>query len=227
MSFVISANWLFVLTQSRRLHKIIHGNFSVRVLSSATTTPYCCHLSSDTIQVALNAAAAETRHTPNDWDNNCEWFIGEVLGQLEQPNDVDHGMPTVHAELAVIIAMVKGEIKDVLPYVGVSKLSCTMCSHYIGAFNEVSEQKIVTKGSHGKAYAGWVWPTFPDNDEELRRVFLGRVRRQLLSDFEAYVERRLSDSSVGSGGPEWEVIGTDEEITELYAETETWLAVGL
>ena len=227
MSFVISANWLFVLTQSRRLHKIIHGNFSVQVLSSATTTPYRCHLSSDTIQVALNAAAAETRHTPNDWDNNCEWFIGEVLGQLEQPNDVDHGMPTVHAELAMVIAMVKGEIKDVLPYIGVSKLSCTMCSHYIDAFNEVSGAKIVTKGPHGKAYAGWVWPTFPDGDEELRRAFLGRVRRQLLSDFEAYVERRLSDSSVGSGGPEWGIKRTHEEITEMFAETETWLAVGL
>jgi OTT_1508-like deaminase len=216
MSFVISANRLFILTQSHRLRKIIDGNFSIQVLSSATTTPYRCHLSSGTIQAALNAAVAETGH-PSDWDNKCEWFIEQVLGKLQEPIDVDHSTPMVHAELAMIIAMVKGEIKDVLPYIGVSKLSCTMCSHYIGAFNQVCKQNIVTKGSNGKAYPGWFWSSFPDRDEELRQTFLGRVRRQLLSDFEAYVVRRLSDSSVGSGGPEVK-IGTSDEIDEWVAE---------
>jgi hypothetical protein len=159
MSFVISANRLFILTQSHRPRKIIHGNFSVQVLSSATTTPYRCHLSSETIQAALNTAVAETGHLLNDWDNKCKWFIAKVLGKLEEPIDVDHWTPTVHAELAMIMAMVKGEIKDVLPYIGVSKVSCTMCSHYIGAFNQVWKQNIVTKGSHGKAYPGWFWPS--------------------------------------------------------------------
>jgi hypothetical protein len=217
MSFVISANRLFILTQSHRLRKIIQGNFSVQVLSSATTTPYRCHLSSETIQVALDTAVAETGRLPNDWDNKCKWFIAKVLGKLKEPIDVDHRTPTVHAELAMVIAMVKGEIKDVLPYIGVSKLSCSMCSHYIGAFNQVCKQNIVTKGSHGKAYPGWSWPGFPDRDEELRRAFLGRVRRQLLGDFEEYVERRLSDSNVGSGGPELEM-QTSEEVDELFAE---------
>ena len=91
--------------------------------------------------MALNAAAAETGHLPNDWDNKCDRFIAEVLGKLKEPIDVDHSTPRVHAELAMIIAMVKGEIKDVLPYIGVSKVSCTMCSHYIGAFNQVSQAK--------------------------------------------------------------------------------------
>ena len=218
MSFVISANRLFILTQSHRLRKIIQGNFSVQVLSSATTTPYRYHLSSETIQVALNTAAAETGRPPNDWDNKCEWFIAKVLGKLKGPIDVGHSTPTVHAELAMIIAMVKGKIKDVLPYIGVSKLSCTMCSHYIGAFNQVCNQNIVTKGSNGKAYPGWFWPSFPDRDEELRQAFLGRVRRQLLSDFEAYAERRLSDSSMGSGRPEREKIRTSDEIDEWLAE---------
>jgi hypothetical protein len=217
MSFVISAYRLFILTQSCRLHKTIQGNFSVQVLSSATTTPYRCRLSSETIRAALNAAVAENRHASGDWDKKCEWFIAEVLGELKEPIDADHLTPTVHAELAMIMAMVKGEIKDVLPYVGVSKLSCTMCSHYIDAFNEVTGQKIVTKGSRGKAYPGWFWPSLPDRDEEVRRFFVGQVRRQLLSDFEASAGRRLSDSSVGSGAPEW-VIGSYDEIEELFAE---------
>jgi len=115
----------------------------------------------------------------------------------------------------MITAMANGEIRDVLPYVGVSKLSCTMCSHYIDAFNEVWGQKIATKGSHGKAYPGWFWPIHPGRDEELRRAFLRRVRRQLLSDFDAFAERRLSDGSVGSGGPEWQLGRTDDEIDEM------------
>jgi OTT_1508-like deaminase len=217
MSFVISAKRLFILTQSHRLRKIIHGNFSVQVLSSATTTPYRCHLSSETIQAALNTAVAEIGQHPNDWDNKCKWFIGKVLGKLEEPIDVDHWTPTVHAELAMIIAMIQGEIKDVLPYIGVSKVSCTMCSHYIGAFNQVWKQNIVTKGSHGKAYPGWFWPNFPGRDEEVRKAFLGRVRQQLLSDFEAYAERRLSDSSVVSGGPEVKN-RTLDEVYESIAE---------
>ena len=131
-----------------------------KVLSSSLqlsthTTPYRCHLSSETIQTALNAAVAETREPPDDWENKREWLIEEVLGKLKEPIDVVHRRPTVHAELAMIIAIVKGDIKDVLPYVGVPKLSCTMCSHYIGVFNKVWKQKIVTKGSHGKAYPGW------------------------------------------------------------------------
>ena len=196
----ISANRLFALTQSHRLRNIICGNFSIRVLSSLTTTPYRCHLSSETIQAALETAVVVTGHLLNDWDNKCEWFIAEVLGKLKEPIDVDNWKPTVHAVLAMIIAMTKGEIKDLLPYVGVSKLSCTMCSHYINAFNEVCGQKIVTKGSHGKAYPAWFWPGFPDHDEEFRRAFIGRVRRQLLSDFEAYAERRLSGDLAGRNG---------------------------
>ena len=113
-----------------------------------------------------------------------EWFIANILGKLKEPIDVDHSTPTVHAELAMIMAMVKGEIKDVLPYIGVSKLSCAMCSHYIGAFNLVFQRNVVTKGSHGKAYPGWSWPSLPECDEELRQTVLGRVRRQLFSDFE-------------------------------------------
>jgi hypothetical protein len=162
----------------------------------------------------LNAAVAETGRPPNDWDKKCKWFIPKVLGKLEKPIDVDHWTPTVHAELAMIIAMVNGEVKDVLSYIGVSKLSCTMCSHYIGAFNQVCKQNIVTKDSHGKVYPGWSWPSFSDRDEELRKAFLGRVRRQLLSDIEAW---RLSDSRVGSGGP-GVIIRTRDEVNESLAE---------
>ncbi|KAH9983791.1 hypothetical protein BJV74DRAFT_593981 [Russula compacta] len=215
MSFLISANRLFILTQSRRLHKLIQGKFSVHVLTSLTTAPYFCNLSLETIQVALNVARARTDYLHADWDQQFESFIEWLLDELNDP-EVVRRKPTVHAELAMISAMAKGEIEHVLPYVGVSKLSCIMCSHYISAFNKVTGQKIATKGSYGKAYPGWFWPSLPDRDEELRPAFLKRIRKQLINDFEDYaVNRRLSDSSVGSGGPEWQLHRTRDDVDEI------------
>ena len=128
---------------------------------------------------------------------------------------MDRQKPTVHAELAMIMAMVRDEIKDVLPYVGVSKLSCIMCSQYIRAFNDVTRHNIATKGSHRKAYPAWFWPSHPhpDRDRELRRAFLGHNRKQLLEDFEEHRKARLlSDSSVGSGGAVWQFDWDFEEL---------------
>ena len=62
MSFMILANRLFVLTQSRRLRILLDGNFSDEVLPSPATTPYRCDLSSETIQTALDAAFAGTMY---------------------------------------------------------------------------------------------------------------------------------------------------------------------
>ena len=98
----------------------------------------------------------------------------------------------------MIMAMVRDEIKGVLPYVGVSKLSCIMGSQYIRAFNDVTRHNIATKVSHRKAYPGWFWPSHPhpDRDRELRRAFLGHNRKQLLEDFEEHRKARLDRKSV-------------------------------
>jgi hypothetical protein len=167
--------------------------------------------------VAIDAALAEISYFSADLDEERESFIEWLLKDVKVP-EVKRSDPTVHAELAMIVAMDNGDIKDVLPYVGVSKLSCIMCSQYIRAFNEVTKQKIATKGSHGKAYPGWFWPSLPDHDG-LRTAFLRRIRQQLVSDFEYHAKtRRLSDSSVGSGGPGWKLHRTEDEIDQLAYE---------
>jgi OTT_1508-like deaminase len=216
MSYLITATRLFVLTQSHRLRKIVQGRFSVHVLTSPTTAPYHGDLSSETIQVALDAALAGSSYIPADWDKKSESFIEWLLKELKD-SEVDR-QHIVHAELAMIIAMANDEIKDVFPYVGVSKLSCIMCSHFIRTFNVVTKQKIATKGSHGKAYPGWSWPNLPDRDEELRRAFLQRIRQQLVDDVEQHAEnlRRLLDSGVGSDGPAWETDEEEFEVREMF-----------
>ena len=203
MSFVILANNLFVLTQSPHLRKLLEGTLSVQVLTSPTTTPYRCDLSPETIQVALDAALrpAGANYLSAEWAEDRRSFQ-RLLKGLED-SQVDRPKPTVHAELAMIMAMVKGKIEHVEPYIGVSKLSCLMCSHYIRTFNQVTKQRITTNRSHGKAYPGWSWPSLPNLDGMLRPAFLEHIRQQLLSDFKEHAKmRRLSDGSVGSGGPE-------------------------
>ena len=54
----------------------------------------------------------------------------------------------------MIMAMVKGEIMDVFPYIGASKVSCPMCSHYIGAFNQVCKQISLLKALMGRLTLG-------------------------------------------------------------------------
>jgi hypothetical protein len=220
MSFVVSANRLFTLTQSRHLHILLEGKFSVKVLTSPPTTPYQCDLSPEAIRMALDTALAGTSYFSADRDEDRESFIKELLEQLED-FEVVRQKPTVHAELVLLMEMADGKIKDVAPYIGVSKLSCTLCSQYIRAFNKVMNQKIATKGSHGKALPGWFWPNIPNCDGELRPAFLELIRERLLSEFEHYAKtRRLSDSSIGSGFPDVDIDVTDDEISDLFASLE-------
>jgi hypothetical protein len=121
--------------------------------------------------VALDAALAGTAYLSEGWNDERESFVDRLKGS--ETSGVVRWKPTVHAELAMLMAI---EITHVLPYIGVSKLSCIMCSHYIRAFNEVMEKKIAIRGSRGKAYPGWSWPIPPARDEELRRAFLKGIR---------------------------------------------------
>jgi OTT_1508-like deaminase len=200
MSFVISASRLFALTQSTRLRNVILGNLSIKILTSPPAAPYTCNLSSEAIRALLDRLITDER--AEDYEETRESFIDQ-LKKKKAPDQVCQYKPTVHAELAMVMAMVNGDITHALPYIGVSKLSCIMCSHYIRAFNEVMGQTITVRGSHGKAYPGWSWPILPNREEELRAAFLTRIRQELRRDFvhHADVHRRRSDSSVGSGGP--------------------------
>ncbi|KAF8324715.1 uncharacterized protein EI90DRAFT_2242646 [Cantharellus anzutake] len=169
MSFVISANRLVILTQSHHLRKIIEGKFAIQPLPRPTTTPYRCNFSSENVRVALDATLAGTTYCTAEWNEQRESFIARLRNGLK--DSVDRLKPTVHAELAMIMAMFKGEVQQVLPYIGVSKLSCIMCTHYIQAFNDVTGQKIVVKCTHGKAYPGWFWPNLPPVTEKFVKPF--------------------------------------------------------
>jgi hypothetical protein len=90
------------------------------------------------------------------------------------------------------------------PYIGVSKLSCLMCSSYIESYSQTVTDAISVRGCHGKAYPSWAWPTMNDthHDERIRSIFLGKMRQELRLNFEWFTEDEMtghkSDSSVES-----------------------------
>ena len=86
--------------------------------------------------MAVDTALSEAKYHPANLDEERVWFM-ELLEEGLKVPDVVRENPTVHAELALIIAKTEGEINNVEPYIGVSKLSCIMCSHYIRAFHKV------------------------------------------------------------------------------------------
>ena len=49
-----------------------------------------------------------------------------------------------------------------LPYIGVSKLSCAFCDLYFAAYRDQMKVDVYTHGTHGQTTA-WMCPDFPDN----------------------------------------------------------------
>jgi len=156
MSFLISANRLFILTQvappsqtfrreilSSSPHLSNHTSISLRPIFGDHTSGFGCR--PGRIRPSFLRIGMRDRGL----------FIDYLLERLEAPTverlktDSPRRASHDHGDGQ------GAKSRDVEPFIGVSKLSCIMCSHYIHAFNEVTKQKIATKGSHGKAYPGW------------------------------------------------------------------------
>ncbi|KAJ7220122.1 hypothetical protein GGX14DRAFT_559930 [Mycena pura] len=120
----------------------------------------------------------------------------------------------LHAELCIFTALLRGVLcEGSAPYwvIGVSKLMCVGCHILIAkAFPRVLQKyssglkPFAVQGTHGKMYRPWVAPnlTFAtthlrfDLDHEIREC----SKDLLVTALKEYVEqRRLSDSSIGSG----------------------------
>ncbi|KAI0294158.1 hypothetical protein BC826DRAFT_1012660 [Russula brevipes] len=202
MSYTIATIRLFRLTQSRRLRPILQGEFKITVLESPPQSPYVCDMSKKTIRQALDMAFAQPPSIRAD-EKDCDAFVDYACKNAIEPNQVDRRSPIIHAELAMLSSIEGGAIQAT-PYIGVSKLSCLMCSSYIEAYSQTFTDAISVRGCHGKVYPSWAWPTMIDthHDESIRSIFLEKMRQELKQDFERFTAyemiRRESDSSVES-----------------------------
>ncbi|RPD52355.1 hypothetical protein L227DRAFT_617898 [Lentinus tigrinus ALCF2SS1-6] len=93
------------------------------------------------------AAAAETTSAPAESIDDRKAVSGEL-----RP-------PFVHCECALLAHLHNsGDIDDVLPYVGVSKLSCSLCLTYFKCYGIVTGSTICTQGTHDRV-AVWQTPS--------------------------------------------------------------------
>lgn len=108
-----------------------------------------------------------TSTTPADIKKEAIGEVAKVKSKLglDATNKVSYD-GTVHCECTLIAALGGPDMKLNWPvrYIGVSKLSCSSCYHWIQAYNDIhpDEQKFYTRGTHGKWYGHWTIPGDPE-----------------------------------------------------------------
>jgi hypothetical protein len=194
--------------------------FDVTVLESPPPQPpYALDMSKETIRQALDMALAESPSIFRADEDDCNAFVDNAHKKAIESGQEDRHSPIIHAELAMLSSIEAGTIKA-FPYIGVSQLSCLMCSSYIEAYSQTVTNGISVRGCHGKVYPSWAWPTMlGTHHERIRSIFLEKIREELKQDFERFTEyrrtRHQSDSSVGSTSEmEYAITITPEEIWE-------------
>lgn len=105
------------------------------------------------------------------WRNMTAKAKGEVKFQLDKTEVQQRalrmcGKPLqntnfVHCELNVISYILNSSEEGFLDYIGVSKLCCRGCAHYIQAVEHVLGKRFKIKGVHPKFYYPWVFPDIP------------------------------------------------------------------
>ena len=86
-----------------------------------------------------------------------------------------------HYECGLLAYIHRHDI-DIFPYIGVSKLSCELCSLYFQAYRAVKHPPIWTRGRHGTMPFPWICPTtgsLSDVEECMRVNILDNLRRRL------------------------------------------------
>ena len=90
--------------------------------------------------------------------------------------------PCVHCECAVLAHLHNtGDIRRVIPYVGVSKPSCTLCSTYFECYRGATISTISTRETHSRLVP-WQAPSLSVNDP-LDEALIADFRKGLCGYF--------------------------------------------
>ncbi|KAH9846792.1 hypothetical protein C2E23DRAFT_898454 [Lenzites betulinus] len=89
----------------------------------------------------------------------------------------------VHCECALLCHLEQRR-QAILPYIGVSKLSCVFCDMFFACYRSIKGSGVRTRGTHGRATA-WMWPDLPDD---------GPIRVEFCSKLRQYLTQRLEDA---------------------------------
>ncbi|RPD60654.1 hypothetical protein L227DRAFT_653322 [Lentinus tigrinus ALCF2SS1-6] len=95
----------------------------------------------------------------------------------------------------------KSKDRQIIPYVGVSKLSCALCHLYFECYREATHSTICTRGTHGQIWP-WITPTLLKDeamDEKIKTLLAEKLKGKLVTEAKnARTRQRASQSTVGS-----------------------------
>jgi len=115
-----------------------------------------------------------------------------------------------------------GYPRHIPSYLGVSKLSCHGCSSFVDGFNKVHKTGFMTRGSHGKSYYPWQFPSgnFPKRDELIEATYK-MISDSWVDSYNGYRPKFISlrpDSTAESGAAMGQDVNSDQE--QMFADLE-------
>ncbi|RDX47173.1 hypothetical protein OH76DRAFT_798535 [Lentinus brumalis] len=102
--------------------------------------------------------------------------------------------------------------RRIIPYVGVSKLSCALCDAYFDCYRKATRAAICTAGTHGQL-TNWATPslyTDPTTDARVRETLLGWLQTRLVVE---------ATNAKGRGGSSQSAVASDPGIVAFETRT--------
>ncbi|EAU92223.2 hypothetical protein CC1G_10109 [Coprinopsis cinerea okayama7 len=207
-SFHLSARKLLSLATSARFRGVLFGDLDIEVYhqdwSDSKRQEIECNdaILLETVAYLRGKFDSSSREDPTV-DRKT---VKRLKGDLEKERDrYLNPRRSVHCEVFLLRRVQTAGIA-ILPYIGVSKLSCVPCSVYFEHLADAGFDSVSTRGSHGKIYPGWTFlvPTTASGDAEDKRMeeLHDRVKARLEDLLWRYIDEirnpRSSDSTVGS-----------------------------
>ena len=124
----------------------------------------------------------------------------------------------VHAEIQMILffSQDREPIKDLFPYLGCSKYTCFMCSHFLKAYGKIS-----TRGCHGRLFKPWTVPEAsalaPGQAEKISKALL-QVQKDLKKELKSSTRKEIPHvkTSVVGGSSIFNANNADDERRKEY-----------
>ncbi|RPD70801.1 hypothetical protein L226DRAFT_538614 [Lentinus tigrinus ALCF2SS1-7] len=165
---------LLALVRSPTLDHVLGAGFEIKVITPAPVPPVLWEVSMDSLQWALGADITITVE-----EQDMRKFVDQVVGKVGcavMKSDY------IHCECAILVELLKiSRTRRIIPYVGVSKLSCALCHAYFAAYGEATKSNISTQGTHGQM-VGWRCPTLEHDlalDKRVRGVLTVALSQSL------------------------------------------------
>ncbi|EEB93819.1 hypothetical protein MPER_07481 [Moniliophthora perniciosa FA553] len=185
---------------SHDARELLRGKFKVEVFQAEEPTAEAVHrivgrgISQEVIQNAIREAVMV---------HNDSSFTGPHLHNVErQAQFADYAMagfgntpaqrPKIHCELTMLKNLrERGLIDTVVPYVGLSKLSCIACSEYLRAYSSATGQDFQTSGTdYMYVDPSWVYPSIAigSEDDRIGEMLVKALRNALVKRFKMWLK---------------------------------------